>query len=123
VNGRIRGGKARVAQAGRRNPGAGLEKFFDRVNHDKLKVNEAKSAVDRPRERGFLGFSIVRGGKIAVSEKARERVKARIRELTSRKRGCSLRRVISELATYLRGWKAYKQEPGAGHRPANAHFR
>jgi RNA-directed DNA polymerase len=73
----------------------------------KLKVNEAKSAVDRPRERGFLGFSIVRGGKIAVSEKARERVKARIRELTSRKRGCSLHRVISELATYLRGWKAY----------------
>jgi len=73
----------------------------------KLKVNEAKSAVDRPCERAFLGFSIVRGGKISVSAKARDRVKARIRELTSRKRGCSLHRVISELATYLRGWKAY----------------
>lgn len=73
----------------------------------KLKVNEAKSAVAKPYERSFLGFSIVRGGKTSVSAKARERLKAKIREVTGRNRGCSLRRVISELATYLRGWKAY----------------
>ena len=73
----------------------------------KLKVNEAKSAVGKPHERSFLGFSIVRGGKTAVSAKARDRLKAKIRELTGRNRGCSLRRMIGELATYLRGWKAY----------------
>jgi len=73
----------------------------------KLKVNEAKSAVGKPYERAFLGFSIVRGGKTAVSAKARDRLKAKIRELTGRNRGCSLRRMIGELATYLRGWKAY----------------
>jgi RNA-directed DNA polymerase len=73
----------------------------------KLKVNEAKSAVGKPYERAFLGFSIVRGGKTAVSAKARDRLKAKIRELTGRNRGCSLSRMIGELATYLRGWKAY----------------
>jgi RNA-directed DNA polymerase len=73
----------------------------------KLKVNEAKSAVAKPYERSFLGFSIVRGGKTSVSAKARERLKARIREVTGRNRGCSLRRIIGELATYLHGWKAY----------------
>ena len=44
---------------------------------------------------------------MSVSAKARERLKAKIRELTSRQRGCSLRRIIGELAEYLRGWKAY----------------
>jgi RNA-directed DNA polymerase len=73
----------------------------------KLKVNEAKSAVGKPYERAFLGFSIVRGGKIAVSAKARDKLKAKVRELTSRNRGCRFSRVIGELATYLRGWKAY----------------
>ncbi len=38
---------------------------------------------------------------------ARDRLKAKIRELTGRNRGCSLSRMIGELATYLRGWKAY----------------
>jgi RNA-directed DNA polymerase len=38
----------------------------------KLKVNEAKSAVARPYARSFLGFSIVRGGRVSVSAKARE---------------------------------------------------
>ena len=73
----------------------------------KLLVNEAKSAVAKPYERSFLGFSIVRGGKLSVSAKARQRLKAKVRELTGRNRGCSLRRIIGEMATYLRGWKAY----------------
>jgi RNA-directed DNA polymerase len=73
----------------------------------KLKVNEAKSAVAKPYERSFLGFSIVRGGKTSVSAKARERLKAKIREITGRNRGCSLRRIIGELATCLHGWKGY----------------
>ena len=73
----------------------------------KLKVNEAKSAVAQPHERSFLGFSIYWGGGVSVSVKARERLKAKVRELTSRNRACSLRRIIGELAAYLNGWKAY----------------
>lgn len=73
----------------------------------KLKVNEAKSAVAQPRERSFLGFSIVRDGGVAVSAKTRDRLKAKVRELTSRTRGCSLRRIVGEMAEYLHGWKAY----------------
>jgi hypothetical protein len=63
--------------------------------------------VAQPYQRSFLGFSIGRGGRVSVSAKARERLKAKIRELTSRNRGCSLRRMIGEMATYLHGWKAY----------------
>lgn len=73
----------------------------------KLKVNEAKSAVARPRERSFLGFSIGRSGTIRISQKAIKRFKERVRETTSRTRGHSLRRIIGELRVYLRGWKAY----------------
>jgi RNA-directed DNA polymerase len=73
----------------------------------KLKVNEAKSAVAKPRERSFLGFSIARNGGVAVSAKARDRLKAKVRELTSRNRGCTIRRITAELGRYLDGWKGY----------------
>jgi RNA-directed DNA polymerase len=74
----------------------------------KLKVNESKSAVARPGERKFLGFSI--GGKEAkrrIAPKALRRFKLRVRELTRRSRGISVERTVKELTTYLRGWKSY----------------
>jgi RNA-directed DNA polymerase len=74
----------------------------------KLRVNAAKSAVARPGERKFLGFSI--GGKAAkrrIAPKALRRFKLRIRELTRRTRGISMAQMTKELATYLRGWKGY----------------
>jgi RNA-directed DNA polymerase len=73
----------------------------------KLKVNEAKSAVARPRDRSFLGFSIGKGGSIQVSDKAVKRFKGRIREITQRTRGRSLRQIIAELRVYMRGWRGY----------------
>ena len=73
----------------------------------KLKVNEQKSAVAKPRERSFLGFSIGKGGSIHVSKKAIARFKERIRALTQRTRGRSLRQIIVELRVYLRGWREY----------------
>ena len=73
----------------------------------KLKVNEQKSAVAKPRERSFLGFSIGKGGSIHVSEKAIRRLKERIRALTQRTRGRSLRQIVAELRVYLRGWREY----------------
>src|SRR5437016_9952097 len=50
----------------------------------KLKVNEAKSAVARPQERKFLGFSFTAGPEVkrVVAPKAIERFKDRIREIT-----------------------------------------
>lgn len=82
----------------------------------KLKVNESKSAVARPRDRSFLGFSIGRAGTIQISAKAINRFKERVRELTARTRGRGLRRIIGELATYLRGWRAYFRIVTGRHR-------
>jgi RNA-directed DNA polymerase len=75
----------------------------------KLKVNEAKSAVARPQERKFLGFSFTYGAKPKrrIAPKALLRCKQRVRELTRRTRGTSLEQMTKELATYLRGWKSY----------------
>jgi RNA-directed DNA polymerase len=75
----------------------------------KLKVNEAKSAVARPQERKFLGFSFTYGAKPKrrVAPKALLRCKQRVRELTRRTRGISLEQMTKELASYLRGWKGY----------------
>jgi RNA-directed DNA polymerase len=73
----------------------------------RLKVNDQKSAVAKPRTRSFLGFSIGKGGSIHVSDKAIKRFKGRIRALTQRTLGRSLRQVIAELRVYLRGWRKY----------------
>jgi RNA-directed DNA polymerase len=75
----------------------------------KLKVNEAKSAVARPQERKFLGFSFTGGKepKRRIAPKALLRCKQRVRELTRRTRGISLEQMTKELAIYLRGWKSY----------------
>ena len=75
----------------------------------KLKVNEAKSAVARPQERKFLGFSFTPGAKPKrrIAPKALLRYKRRVRELTHRTRGVSVEQMTKELASYLRGWKGY----------------
>jgi len=75
----------------------------------KLKVNETKSAVARPQERKFLGFSFSTGPEVkrVIAPKALERFKARIRETTRRAKGVSMEATIAELAPYLRGWRSY----------------
>lgn len=73
----------------------------------RLKVNEAKSAVDRPERRTFLGFSFYkhRGeGRVRLSKKALERVKRRIRELTGRSRSQSMDARLRTQNAYLAGW-------------------
>jgi len=77
----------------------------------RLKVNEEKSTVARVWERKFLGYSFwVAPGKLVrrrVAPKALEDFKHRIREITSRNGGRSLEKVVEELGSYMRGWKAY----------------
>src|SRR5262252_6622667 len=75
----------------------------------KLKVNEAKSAVARPQERKFLGFSFTAGPEIkrAIAPKSLVRFKRRVREITRRAKGVSIDTIMEELAPYMRGWRSY----------------
>jgi RNA-directed DNA polymerase len=75
----------------------------------KLKVNEAKSAVARPQERKFLGFSFTVGPEVKriIAPKALDRFKQRIREITRRAKGVSMKTTIEELAPYMRAWRSY----------------
>ena len=75
----------------------------------KLKVNEAKSAVARPQQRKFLGFSFSDGPEVKriIAPKSLERFKHRVREITLRAKGVSLEMTMTELAAYLRGWHGY----------------
>jgi RNA-directed DNA polymerase len=78
----------------------------------KLKVNDKKSAVARPQERKFLGFSFTDGPVIRrrIAPKAVERFKERIREITRQAKGVSLETTMATLAPYMRymrGWRGY----------------
>jgi RNA-directed DNA polymerase len=75
----------------------------------KLKVNETKSAVARPQERKFLGFSFTEGPEIkrAIAPKALTRFKDRIREITRQAKGASIETTVKRLTTYMVGWRGY----------------
>jgi group II intron reverse transcriptase/maturase len=75
----------------------------------RLKVNVAKSAVARPEERHFLGFRLRREAmdgsvEVLLSKRSQERIEVRIRELTPRRWGQSLRKCIEGINEYLGGW-------------------
>jgi RNA-directed DNA polymerase len=76
----------------------------------KLKVNAAKSAVARPSERKFLGFSFqasIKNPKIRIAPKAIARFKEVIRDITNRNVGRSLAQVVERLGSYMPGWLSY----------------
>lgn len=77
----------------------------------RLRINETKSAVARPQDRKFLGYSFWydEGDKVRrrVAPKALEAMKDRVRQITGRTRGRSLESVVADLRAYLPGWKAY----------------
>lgn len=76
----------------------------------RLQVNESKSAVAPVSERKFLGFTIaVESGqaRLAVSPQSLASFKTKVRQMTRRAVGQSLRTVIGELSVYLRGWGGY----------------
>ncbi len=87
---------------------ASIENFL--VKKLKLKVNRQKSAVAKPQERKFLGFSFTPSSyelKIKLSKESLKNVKYRIKRITRRARRIPLSQVIQELNTYLRGWLGY----------------
>jgi RNA-directed DNA polymerase len=75
----------------------------------KLKVNRDKSAVDRPWNRKFLGFSFLpnKQATIRLAPRSVSRFKERIRELTKRSRSISVEERIGQLNRYLMGWIGY----------------
>jgi RNA-directed DNA polymerase len=75
----------------------------------KLQVNETKSAVARPQERKFLGFSFTDDPVIrrAIAPKALERFKDKIREITRQAKGVSIETTVKRLTTYMVGWRGY----------------
>jgi hypothetical protein len=89
---------------------ASVVDFIDR--RLRLKVNAAKSAVARPEERHFVGFRLRRepqDGQVEVllSRRSKERIDAKIRELTPRNWGSSLRACILQLNVFVRGWLGF----------------
>lgn len=96
----------RSPQAGERVM-AGIERFL--AKRLKLKVNRAKSAVAKPSARKFLGFSFTGGRepRRRIAPQAIDRFKAKVRVLTRRTRGDSLKQIIEELSVYLIGWRGY----------------
>ena len=97
----------RSEKAGRRVM-ASLTRFIER--RLKLQINAEKSAVARPWQRSFLGFTVKDDGPLfrrCIADKAVARFKGRVRALTGRHRGVSLERMIGELVPYLRGWAGY----------------
>jgi len=89
---------------------AALRRCFAKL---RLRVNEAKSAVARPQDRRFLGYSFWygRGGEVKrrVASKALDAMKDRVRDITKRSGGRSLSAVVAELRSYLVGWRSYFQ--------------
>ena len=86
-----------------------IKQFIE--NKLKLKVNESKSVVARPKERKFLGFSFTGGNKNPnrrkIAPKSLDRFKAKIRVLTNPNSGRSIGQVVEDLTSYLYGWGGY----------------
>ena len=87
-----------------------LEEFFDEEAVDALGPGpvEVGDGLEGAEERKFLGFNIANdGSERRIAPHALAKFKAGIRDLTSRTRGISLRRMIESLKPYLLGWRGY----------------
>lgn len=86
---------------------ASITRFLSEQLH--LTVNQAKSAVDRPWRRIFLGYSMnwYPRPRLRAGSKTVVKLKANVREVCRRGRGRSMQQVIEELNPKLRGWLNY----------------
>ena len=78
----------------------------------RLTVNQSKSAVAKPETRHFLGFSLrcVAPGQpveVLLSVRSKDRIRAKIRELTPRTYGRAFSLCIERVNGYLNGWYAF----------------
>jgi RNA-directed DNA polymerase len=82
-----------------------VEQFLE--NRLRLKVNVEKSAVAYVEQRQFLGYRLLRGGRLGIAVRSVERAKQRVRAITQRNRGVGLEQMIRELNGFLMGWVTY----------------
>jgi len=84
-----------------------IRRFLER--RLRLKVNEAKSAVDRPWNRKFLGYSLTwhTRPRLRIAKESVARLKREVRERLRRGRGQSLQAAVDNLSPLLRGWSNY----------------
>jgi len=96
----------RTQQAGERVMASITRFLADKL---KLTVNMTKSAVARPWERKFLGYSMTwhKAPRLRIAPASYQRLEQRVREVLNGARGRSLRAAIEELNPLLRGWMAY----------------
>ena len=77
----------------------------------RLRINETKSAVARPQDRKFLGYSFwySKGGAVRrrVAPKALAAMKEKVRSITNRNGGRALKAVFTELRGFLIGWLGF----------------
>jgi RNA-directed DNA polymerase len=86
---------------------ASLERFLrERL---RLKVNQEKSAVARPWERKFLGYTMSRNKKpkLKVAPQAVKRLKSKLRMMFSSGKGRALKEIINWVNPVLSGWREY----------------
>lgn len=98
----------------------------------RLKINQEKSAIARPEDRHFLGFRLrldTQSGtvEILLSVRTKRNAMQRIRELTPRSWGRTLKGCILRINAWLRGWHQFFRgcEPGEQYvlRALDAHIR
>ena len=75
----------------------------------KLQVNADKSAVAKPWERKFLGYSFTRHkeSRVKIAAQSVSRFKDKIREMTTRHCSRSINETIHVMTPVLRGWISY----------------
>jgi len=86
---------------------AHITRFIER--RLRLKVNVSKSAVAPPEDRHFVGFRLYRDPmdgsvQVLLSKRTLDRINVKIREMTPRSWGQSIRTCIQRLNVYLKGW-------------------
>ncbi len=73
----------------------------------KLRVNREKSGVRHCGEVKFLGYTLMKGGKIRVADKSKERFKEKVKQICQRNRGVKFDQIVKELNTVIIGWSTY----------------
>jgi RNA-directed DNA polymerase len=75
-----------------------------------LKVNQEKTQISRPSKSTLLGFSFYKdkaGYQIRIAPKSLERIKGKVRQLTSRRKPYSLETRLKTLKPVITGWVNY----------------
>lgn len=96
-----------------------LKEINDWMNKNGLTLHPVKTHTGNCRKTGqgfdFLGYHFERGRK-TVRKKSVKKLRDKIRTLTKRTAGKSVKRIISELNTVLRGWFNYFKHADARYR-------